>query len=721
MNAILYLYILCICILFSIIIAPMFKNGKFFVLIFSLVNIPLLTSLLMYGLFSFVPNADLIVYASVMGAILLILSVIAGKNSKSLLKEIYFHLQNYRININGLFAKTLFIFIITILTLVFLRMWLWPINWDDQIYYIEQAYSIGQDRNTARFLNWGYFKNDQLNFQINPSIRPGLPLLFSLSALYSNKLGDTVQFSRIITFHYFICVLILLIYLAKRNKLLTTFFTLSCYLFVNLSVSGFKELIIISQILLLLKIFSETNSLNKPEIFLTGITCGLMAYVNYSGTLISAILLLLYIIFGSGNRLKRVFAVGTITLMMVVFSGFEVLYFAGIALDGGFRRIDVVQQTVSLSNYIKRAIAHTSVPAVTLDNSGISQNNGDKSELASYDIHTTADLYIKGKLQGFFQIQYFGCIFILFLLITVTNFNKILTNKFLKWVVIFVIAFYVFFIDIFNFNHHQFATVLSISHKYSAMLVPLLALVIAYCWGGLTTWFRKIGLIFIVPIFVIIALVGILYFNPLTKILMNTVGLIIPVHDTFAYYDSVIRLALKIATYLGTAMIILITTSAVLLKKKLPIWWLKNDLTAIIFLTMFFYLPFLFFFHTNFGLDRTLMYSFSPRDLQLNQVKGWESIYNVVTYMNAQPKNTKYLFVDRNVTHLAIHFTFPASNIYSLNSSLEYKETRQDILKYISDNKIDYLLIDPKNSGFPNYNLVKQTADFAVYHTVPAN
>jgi hypothetical protein len=129
--------------------------------------------------------------------------------------------------------------------LILARMWLWPINWDDQIYYIEQAYSIGQDKSVDRFINWGFFKNDQLQFQINPSIRPGLPLLVSLSGYFSDQHSDTVIFSRMVTFYYFCLLLLFIIFIAKKKWPTAVLLTISCYIFTNLTIFGFKELILI--------------------------------------------------------------------------------------------------------------------------------------------------------------------------------------------------------------------------------------------------------------------------------------------------------------------------------------------------------------------------------------------------------------------------------------------------------------------------------------------
>jgi hypothetical protein len=721
-----YLYLLAVSVLIACIISRVILHKNIFNLIFSLINTPILISLSYYAQFYFFPNKPPFFYVLISIFLLILLFLINGKTNLTIyfshiwrsFKELFsLHLS--------FFSKILLILIASIIVLSSLRIWCWPINWDDQIYYIEQGYSIGQDRGIGRYTEGDYFKNDQLQYQINSAIRPGLPLLYSLSSLFSFKLQDTVLFSQIITFHYFILLLLALIYLGRKYSIIAIFLTLTCYLFINLSVFGFKEQIIVSQILLIIYLISRKSVLQWSNLILIGIVFGLMSYINYSGTLISGIFILITLLCFKDMLSIKLLKTGALFFLLTIFSGLESLNFIGISYDASFKNININKIYLSAITHFQSRDKDGNTRQYNLAEKNKLQPTNKKSltasdkELLSYDIHNKIELYTKGKLQGFFQFQYFGIIFNLFALTVLFRFKNIINDKISKYLLLFVGFFYLFFIDIFHINGNQYSTVLSISHKYSAMIVPFLSIIIAKnidWWKNLLNKLTPFHFTIGITIFTFIR---VLLPEELTKFLLNFVRLIVPLHNSLSYYENVIRLIVNVVFMFSVLFVLVVTIMRYLYGHRFLRFWLNNNISFIVVIFITLYIPFLLFFHTNFGLDNTFFYSFSPRSVQLAYIKGWGSLYSTVIFLNKLPKGSHFMFINRNISQLAIHFTFSASNIFTYRDMQKYNDPYEMITKSITKLGINYLLVDPNEYNFNQYRLVHLTPDFAVYQTYP--
>ncbi|MBP9818066.1 hypothetical protein KBC75_04980 [Candidatus Shapirobacteria bacterium] len=702
------IYIIIISLLLTPLYTTKFKLSPASGIFFSLVNTPVLLSLVNYGLFFFFPGRPIFFYLSIF-TILLIISFIFGRHYQ-------FQLPTIKIN-HDFFTKTILLLSSTLLILISLRMWFWPINWDDQIYYIEQSYSIGQDRSIDRFINWGFFQNNQLHFQTNPAIRPGLPLLQSIASYFSTNIQDAVLFSRLITTYFFWLLLCILVYLQPKTWPLTIFFTLTCYIFVNLSIFGFKELVLISQTLICLKVLSETKKLPIRQMVLIGICFGLMSYINYSGAIISFIVYVILLVFQKNNSFFKLLAGPVFLVLITIFSGLEIIYFLGVALDGSFQKIDIKQQTATVLNRLNI----TSKTSINSNSGAEPSSSYGRSELASYDINNATEMYTKGKLQGLFQIQYFGLIFDLLLITIIFNILPTINDNFNKYILGFVLLFFAIFLDIFHLVHHPYAEVLSISHKYTAFLVPFASLIISSLWPWWTKQFQKIPPKFFLIISLVSSIFLVFYFSFTANLLLSICNLFIPTHNSPSYYLSVITLALQVFRIINIITLLVGIIFYLIHKNTVISWWQEHQLSTLIIIITFFYFPFLLFFHTNFGIDYTLINSFSSPPQKLSKIKGWESIYTTVNFLNELPQDSHLLFVNTNLSQLGIHLTNSANNNFTINNTPTHTVNQSDISSSAQSHNIDYLIVNPQSFSFPQYKLLHKTSSLSVYQLKSTN
>lgn len=669
----------------------------------SLIISPMLLSLILFYLFLFFPNQNKITYVSFF--LLAIIPLFLFK-SKQISRDISWLREPIKKAVRhrrGIFSNILIGLLGFVFLLCGLRIFFWPINWDDQIYYIEQAYAIGQERTLETFQNWGVFDNGILRHQMLPAIRPGLPLLYSFSTLFSTRLSDSVLFSQFMTFYYMVILVGILIYLASRinrknvveNTLITLLLIFTTYLFINLTVLGFKELLIIC--LLFLGLY--TTSLadfrgGKNMLVYLGAVFGLMTYLNYSGSLLTCIFLLMLFFKLRSNFFGAIRKIVFVWLVVLLMGGFEFLYSINMALGGGFIKASLRDQieyaSVTINNFV--STNKKTYPFLPLDISGISTNNTGVDEYKSYGIDSPIAVYTRGKLQGYFQFQYFGLLFVIFLLTVMSRFKYIWQESLSKWILIFLGLYYIFFLDIFKISSHQFSVVLTVSHKYTALLVPFVSLIIGSQWQWIKRIFSRLNLWNILTICGLIFMSGIFIVGNNYPNILKLVMKIVPPHNSDQYYINVLKTANSWMIALSASVMIFIIFGRIIFGKRLKIWWQKNGLSSVLIFVMIFYLPFLFFFNSNFGLMDTLTYSLSSAEVKLTKIKGWQGLYLMVNYLNRLPTGSNVLFVNSNVNQLEIHLTAPSANMFSMRTKKEDFTTDFMNGGYLN---IDYIVVPP--------------------------
>ena len=654
---------------------------------------PLAVSLVLYNTYHFYPNLSGSTYLFWLTLTLVFINLLIRPKIKLI------NIQSIQINNS---TKIILALLFTILFLCTLRIFFWPINWDDQIYYVEQGYTFGRDRSLDRFQHWRFFRNTQLNFQTNPAIRPALPILYSLASLTSNNLSDTVKLSQIISYYYFVIFILIFVYYVSRidrkkyitQSIVGLFFVFTTYLFVNLTVFGFKELIIICILLLSLihteRLFSHPQT--KDYIYLS-ILFGLMSFINYSGSLFACMFVIQSFFQIKSTFLKKILSFLIFTTFLIVFSGLEFPYFLSMATNINPQEINLskIQNIISPFQPIKTTIIPTA----------------DTSELNLYHITNTFDIYIKGKLQGYFQYQYYGLIFLLFLLVIFINSKSLIKNFYTRQLILFILFYHIIVFDIFGLNHHEYASVLTVSQKYTVLLVPLISLVISASWNKVDCYLTNINHHRFIIILSILSLIGCSIFIA-PELILQQINHFIPILSSHNHYLTLIKL---------TGISIFVTTAIAGTIQRIS----KNNYQTPIVLVVIFYVPFLIIFNSNFGIYNTIFKSSATESTKLVNIPGWESLYSTINFINSQNKQNTFLLVNGNISQLGIHLHIPATNFSLLNDAIPNHISLFDINNFIKLNHPNFLIVKPFLFNLTQYELVHLTADYAIYHVTPPN
>jgi hypothetical protein len=678
-------------------------NPGFSVLAAALMS-PFLLSLFLYFLFSILPGQTNIFYIAIIfsGPILLL-----G------LYHPVFKIPKLTFPRFDFFTKMITLLLGFLILICALRIFFWPINWDDQIYYIEQAYAFAQEKSVKTFEKRGLFDNGILRYVYNPAIRPGLTLIYSQASLFSNRTSMVMVFSKLMTAYFLVIFMALIFYVNRlfsqqiwcERGLITNLLVLSTYQFINYSVQGFKELpMLCLTILYLISISYFKNNYSKLKIIFLGVLLGLLAYINISGSLLALILLLIYVFFNRSALVNKIKVVVCLLGLILIFSGGEFLYAVNWALTGGVKDAKITQVIHAIVSE-----KHEDAPVIT--------NIYKKTEFNSYKIFNVFDSYTKGKLQGFFQLNYYGLVFPLFLVIIITNFKNLVKNRFPKLWLIFIMLYYIILIDIFNINPSRFAYVTTVSHKYTVFIIPFVAILIGDSWRGLKKQLNKISLKKLYLSLFGFGLFAVFIIKPNIVNLSKIVFIIVPLLNSPEYYIRIINLGIN--TFSLFVMFFLVVGGIIYLKlgRNTENYWKQNSLSCLTLVTVLFFFPGLFFFHTNYGLDRTLFRSFTNTETKLSLIKGWENSYGMINYLNRLPNNSKILFSDQSYQLMALYLKFPSSRIYVLNNSPSIPIYLSDIKKEISLNKINYILVNSGKYPLEPDNLLFANADRAVYKT----
>ncbi|MFZ2153302.1 MAG: hypothetical protein WAV41_04645 [Microgenomates group bacterium] len=661
---------------------------------------PLFLSLFLYTIFYFLPSYPQSFYLTILATPAIALNFI--------LKSKFTFPKVTKLNFSQIPKVYITLLAIPIL-LITMRIWFWPINWDDQIYYIEQAYSIGQERSLETFLNWGTFKNNQLIYNINPSIRPGLPLIYSLSSLVSGNLTDTTLFSQTITFYYFIVFIVIFTIFLRLvdpkhysiNSLIGIFLVFTSYLFVNLTVLGFKEIIIVCLMLLSILRYHQLTTDPSIKLFVyLGILFGFMSYINYSGSLLACMFIVQTFFVINSKIIQKLARLLLFTFILTLVSGLEFIYFFNVLTNGKITNITVKQVLVQSYNKIRQfnststGLKPTAVEPATRP-----------SEYRSYGINTAVDVYSKGKLQGFFQIQYYGIIFLVFLATVVLFYQPLVSNQLTRTVLIFITLFFLIFIDIFGLNKHKYAEILTVSHKYTAFLVPFVSILISSQWHNWKILISRLNTKILMLTLAAMIVTGAL-FSTYPELIYGIVKIIIPIHSTESHYFQVIKNGGFELLFIG-----LILSVYFLINKKNSIDEIKHIYILIIFVLS----PFLLFFDSNFGIYNTLFKSFSSYSQKLLLIPGWESLYTPINYLNSLPPDSKFLFINTNTNQLGIHLRISAHNTNYTSVPVAKPDSYNRISNMVKQTKSEYLIVHPDQFQFPRHQLMIQTNDFSVY------
>lgn len=355
--------------------------------------------------------------------------------------------------------------LIIILLWVGIRTILWPIVWFDQIVYIRHGQGFATAHNINHFLRGYDLQIGSLWVSYSQSVRPGLPMIYASMFLFSS--GGQVSEGQIqsLAFYYLLGLMFLTggLMIRKFKKiwmaLTAIFLIISCYYFTAFSIWGFKELIIITLILLGIAVWNEPGiKKTNIEIWLwVGFILALAAWINFTGSILAGIILLGWLLSRKINFQGMAVITGTVILL----SGLEPLFLVKMATE---------------------SVLSGAPDRITIERNKLATTEAAKNELREYKINNDLDSWIKGRLQGLTQIQYFGLFYWLTLAVIFSQRKQIIRDPLLKELVLVLGIYFFLLTDPLGLNQSRLAHVLIISPKYVLIPVPLAAILVA---GGM--------------------------------------------------------------------------------------------------------------------------------------------------------------------------------------------------------------------------------------------
>jgi len=438
-------------------------------------------------------------------------------------------------------------------------------------------------------------------------------------------------------FYYLVLLLLTVLYggkligLKDRNLIWPAILTISSFYVLRFTILGGKEIILMS--LAMLGLYSLDKLLQKKEIdwqylVFLAMTLGIATFINFSGTVVAGIIGFLFIFCTRYPLRLRLLATSTLVVLILLFGGFE----AWMGTTGFIFNSSPLSQG-----------------AVSVDAGRLRQ-----AELINYGLHES-NIFWRGKLQAFTQPQFFGFIFIIWLVITITSCIKRHKRSQLEnTLFLYAVVYFLIIMDPFSLNPHPYAYVLSISPKYSLMLVPMIAVILS---GRKETvlYLEKIipkNLIYLSGIFLLLLHPGIR--NYLLSDSMKIISRMMPLTRDPEYYLSLIN-GLMIG--LGLASLVLVLTAK---------YWQRHYAKLAAFGLLV--IPTVFLLNSNFSFWKTMSNIYKP--LPIRMVSGAvdeneRDAFTLVNYVNDKISTDEriiFLFRDNRIGFFIKNNSFVVNN-----------------------------------------------------------
>jgi len=475
---------------------------------------------------------------------------------------------------------------------------------------------------------------------MNASIRPALPIIFSLGFFFSNSIRTVQYYCQFMIVWFFISLLGITYSIAKSifspNRTipqLTLFLILTCYYLINFTIYGFKEPSLMALTLLSLYLIYYFNSIKTLSIIqpvILGITTGLVCFINYSGSVLSSIIIIIYFLYVHKNLLIKIKYVSVLIISLMLFSFCEPIIFLSWVVAGIIPKSDtqIINESnlPPQSNYqeISRETHYFISQMTTAIIDGQKSKN---TESSGYKIlqDSNFDYLIKGKLQGLFQIQFYGPVIIFFLIVLLINFKSVVSISFNRLLLIFLLLYCTIFFDPFNLNPNRYSYVLNISPKYTIMLIPILAIIISSQFKNLCHGLNKIPKNISLLLFFLIGLMSMMViFNG--QFFLLHVSNIIPLYRDNQYYlDNILSIGYMLLVFSVFSIIYIL--------------FFKSKHNFILIIILPFTIIFSFFYNLNFGFLNTYKYALSGLDIKLENIKSDQDYFKNLNFLNWQISN----------------------------------------------------------------------------------
>jgi hypothetical protein len=434
-----------------------------------------------------------------------------------------------------------------------------------------------------------------------------------------------------------------------------------------------------------------------------GILIGLGIFINTSGIIIGGILFLL-LIKELGIKKKAIPLILAAAIAVAVFSGFELKSIFTFVFNKNLISIQNMKGTFNSGELSGYKIADATTKTATANKSSVSK----------------LDILLKGKLQGLTQIQFYGFIFIIFLITLFRTVKSHALDNVSKNVLLYIGLFFFIIMDPFFLNPQKYAYVLSISPKYTVLLTIFAAFFIAHHFDDLTKiqdrkYYRSIFLVssYLLFFISIASLISPLR-NIFVKMLYFFISKIIPIYNNTNYYTNFLN---NLILLFSLSYIVIFLTFYILKKfnkiEKISL----TSMTSTIIVVFLFILPDLFLLNSNYGIYGTLTHAFCPNNAEkvaaATNSPSEKQLFTIINYINTHVGNNKNIYI-----------AFEQSKGTSYNNAWYFTNNNRRLVMDSASSRnnldsIDYLLAS-KNSvpefALPeNKSATMQTADFIIY------
>lgn len=485
-------------------------------------------------------------------------------------------------------------YLITIIFVVifsFTRMALWPLFWSDQIDYFYQTHGYTNSRSSE------HFTLDPLVNKKSVGIRPGLPLMTSYFVLFEhNNMIVEKQLQTIIFYYYVLSIFGLYYLVSRKNKsvragLFAAFLLVTCFYFTNFIIYGLKEIIIVSLVITIIAIFPNVSEIKvkgrNSYWLLVAVIFGAMSFIHFTGTVFILILGLALLLSMSGEFSKKLKFGLLVCLLTIVTSLGEVTYF---------------------SRWLPRELTPPSIAVMLNKNTEVPRSrllvDLKEGKLGSYDINSTVDILLKGRLQGFTQIHYYGLVYLFSICLIVLVYKRIIEDKQGRFVSYFIAGFAFLIFNPLSLINHAAIRVLVSSPKYYLMLLPFLIMLAMYGYEKYRVFIEKLPNKFIIVVSFGVLVIAQVVKNASPYIFEKFSLFLVTAHRTKEYYLDKLGDLAQLYSY--SSLIIFMVVLILILKKKNM--WKEAVVSAYIFL-----LPFITILDSNFDISKTFKYSLDSR------------------------------------------------------------------------------------------------------------
>jgi len=676
---------------------------------------PLLLSLIQFYLYWFFPHQAWFFYVIIIYSIWvsLLFVILYFEHTRRLTLAI----PQYQSILKGfkkltIVAKLLCVFLLFIIIFVFVRGQLYPTIWDDAILYFQQAHVYSIDRSLDRLDTLIPFQDDGSGYVMNPVIRPAIPILYSF--FYTGGERTIFIFSgSFLYFYYFILTIVLFALILIRLKFdvertligLTLFLT--CFYFINFLIYGFKEIILafflLFGLLACYETVGKTKTIQLNWTIILACILGFAITINYSGLIIAAITCVLYLVVLLAHRVKFI---SIIIYCCVLSSGILLISGVEINNDVGFifgHPIFSHTTTQLSSSAVSELTVYKIAPSSNATSHVTATTNDDNLDpihttitpittnfdTADQSIGIAENLLIKGKLQGLTQPQFYGFVMWLFIVVLTLQFlQRSKSILFEKIILSFAGLFFFIIMDPFFLNHHPQAYVLSISPKYTILLVPLVALYITTQYAVILKVFTKLNLKYLLLLSVFILLLVPQFRGEAVAVTIDIFQRVTPLYNSLEYYNAKfteLYSMLAIAAVLFSSISAYYILRGVDLRKK--VLFLNST-----FLIIGFIGPFLFLLNNNYPLVNTFKYLAIPSEQRI--------IHNAVSDPNTVSMLEAINYLNNNTNPSAkVLFLYYRNYVYYMNNYHRFlfdqtdKSVDQTLKHSVDVQSAEYILV----------------------------